>query len=256
MWSGRRISAVALSSLSVIAVGSSYVLRPTVQVSPRQAIEQAVATSAAATSASTTFSTQVSGMTTLYGTAREQGRESRMATLAMTAVDGAEHFSVTEIVTGPAVYISTPGLAQALGKKWLGIPVPKLTEDPAMAQLYQTNAIPDAGAGLIAVASTVRLAGTETIGGVPVSRYVGTIDPSRARDRLAPRLAQLLAPQLAATTGQIRFTAWVDGQHNFRKIQTISTVGGRVSQTTLIYTSSSLPGRIDVPVSSEVEAFS
>lgn len=254
MWSGRRITSVALSSLAVIAVGAYYVLRPPVLVSPRQAIEQAVATSAAAKSASTTFSTQVSGMTTLYGTAREQGAQARMATLVMTAVDGAEHFSVTEIVSGSNVYISTPGLVQALGKQWLGVPVPMLTADPALAQLYQTNAIPDAAAGLLAVASTIRLAGTATIRGVPVSRYVGTIDPSRARARLAPRLAQLLAPELAATTGVIRFTAWIDGQHNFRKIETTSTVGGRVSMTTLIYLGRSPSARIGVPVDSQVES--
>jgi len=253
MWSARRITLVAITSLAVIAGGGYYVLGPGAPVSPRQAIQDAVAASAAAKSASATFTTQVSGMTVLFGTVRQQGWQSSKATLAMTTVDGAERFSVTEIVLGSTVYISTPGLVEATGKQWLGVPVRALTADPALAQLYQTNAIPAVGAGLLAMASTVRLAGTETISGVPTSRYVGTIDPSRARATLAPRLGQLLAPELAATTGQIRFTAWIDRQHNFRKIQTTSTVGGRLTVTTLVFMARSLPGRIATPVDSQVE---
>jgi hypothetical protein len=254
MWTGRRISVVAIASLAVIAGGGYYVLVPGAPVSPREAIQEAVAASAAAKSASATFTTQVSGMTVLFGTVTQQGWQSSKATLAMTTVDGAERFSVTEIVLGPNVYISTPGLVEATGKHWLDIPVPALTADPAMAQLYQTNAIPAAGAGLLAMASTVRLAGTATIGGVPTSRYVGTIDPSAARAALAPRLSQLLAPELAATTGPIRFTAWIDRQHNFREIETTSTVGGRVSVTTLLFTTRSLPGHIEAPAESQVES--
>jgi hypothetical protein len=253
MWSGWRISLVAITSLAVIAAGGYYVLGPGAPLGARKAIEEAVAASAATRSASATFMTQVSGITVLFGTAREQGSPSRTATLAMTTVDGAERFSVTEIIAGPKVYISTPGLVRATGRQWLSIPVPELTADPALARLFPTNAIPDAGAGLLAVARTVRLAGTATLSGVPTSCYVGTIDPSTARATLAPRLSQLLAPELAATTGQIRFTAWIDRQHNFRKIETASTVGGRLTVTTLYFTPGSEAGPIAVPVASDVE---
>jgi hypothetical protein len=174
----------------------------------------------------------------------------------MTSVDGAERFAVTEVVTRSTVYVSMPSLTAAFGKPWLGVPVAKLGAYPAMAQLYQTAALPTAEAALIGTAETERLAGKATVRGVPVSRYVGRIDPATALTALAPHMRELLAPELGAATGTIGFTAWIDSQHNIRKVQTSATIGGQLTVTTVVITALNRVTHIAVPQSGEVAALS
>jgi hypothetical protein len=253
------VIALAIVALAVIAGGGYRVIRhlyPPVPPSADQAIKDMASTSAAMTSANANFTTQVSGLTVMFGTARERVRPTTMATLSMTSVDGADRFLVTEVVSRSTVYVSMPSLAAAFGKPWIGVPVPKLAADPAMAQLYQTAALPTAEAALIRTATTERMTGTTMVRGIKVSRYIGSIVPATALAELAPAQRQLLAPELAATTGTITFTAWIDAQHNLRKIQTTAIIGGRRTVTTVVVTAINRVLRITVPQSSEVAALS
>jgi hypothetical protein len=255
--SGWRIALLALICLAVIAVGGYRVVRhlyPAIPPSADQVIHDAAATTAAMTSASATFTTRVSGLTVMFGTVRERITPTGLATLSMTSVNGAERFAVTEVVTRSTVYVSMQSLAAAFGKPWLGVPVPELGAYPAMAQLYQTAALPTAEAALIETSSTERLAGTTTMRGVKVSRYVGSIDPAATLSQLAPRQRHLLAPELAATTGTITFTAWIDSQHNLRKVQTSATIGGQLTVTTVVVTAVNRVLHITVPQPSQVVA--
>jgi hypothetical protein len=252
-----RIVLLAVIALAVVAVGGYSVVRhlsKPVPPSADQAIKDMASTTAAMTSASANFSTQVSGLTVMFGTARERVRPQAMATLSMTTVDGADRFAVTEVVSRSTVYVSMASLAAAFGKPWLGVPVPELAADPAMAQLYQTAALPTAEAALISAASTERMTGTTTVRGARVSRYVGSISPATALAELAPAQRQLLAPELAATTGTISFTAWIDAQHNLRKVQTTAVIGGRRTVTTIVVTAMNRVVRIAVPQPSQVAA--
>jgi hypothetical protein len=252
-----RIALLALICLAVIAVGGYRVMRhlyPAIPPSADQVIHDASATTAAMTSANASFTTQVSGLTTMFGTVRERITPTGLATLSMTTVDGADRFAVTEVVTRSTVYVTMPSLATAFGKPWLGVPVPALGAYPAVAQLYQTAALPTAEAALIGCASTERLTGTTTVRGVKVSRYVGSIDPATALSELAPGQRQLLAPELAAATGTISFTAWIDAQHNLRKIQTSATIGGQLTVTTVVVTAVNRVLHIAVPQPSQVAA--
>ena len=249
---------LAVIALAVLVVGCFRVYRhffPVIPPTAAQEVRDATATARAVTSASAHFTTQVSGLTVMFGTVSEQvTRTTRLATLRMTSVDGADRFAVTEVVTPAKVYVSMPSLAAAVGKPWLAVPVPQLGADPAMAQLYQTGALPTVEAALLGTASTARLAGTSTVRGVQVSRYVGTIDPATALAALSPEMHQLLAPELAATTGAIRFTAWIDARHNLREVETSATVGGRLTVTTVVVTAFNRPVRIAVPLASQVAA--
>ena len=206
------------------------------------------------TSASASFTTQVSGITVMFGTVQQRMAPTSLATLRMTSVDGLDRFAVTEVVTRSTVYVRMPSLAAALGKPWIGVPVPELGAYPAMAQLYQTAALPTAEAALIGTANSERMTGTTTMRGVKVSRYVGSIDPSAALSQLAPGMRQLLAPELAATTGTISFTAWIDAQHNLRKVQTSATIGGQLTVTTVVITAVNRVLHISVPQPSQVVA--
>jgi hypothetical protein len=251
-----RVVLLAVIALGVLGFGGYRVLRHLQTPAPPsadQAIRDAASTAADMTSANANFTTQVSGLTVMFGTVRERVMPARLATLSMTAVDGAYRFTVSEVVTGSTVYVSMPSLSATFGKPWVGVPVPELGADPAMAQLYQTAALPAAEAALIGTASTERMTGTTIVRGVPVSRYVGSINPATAQAELAPALRQLLAPELAAT-GTISFTAWIDAQHNLRKIQTSATIGGRLTVTTVVVTAFNRALRISVPQSGQVAA--
>jgi hypothetical protein len=250
-----RLVLLAVVALAILAAGGYSVIRhfyAPIPPSADQAIQDVARTAGAMKSASANFTTQVSGMTVMFGTARERVTPTRLATLSMTSVDGAERFSATEVVTRSTVYVRMPSLAAAIGKPWLGVPVSQLGADPAMAQLYQTAALPSAEAALLGTASTERMTGTTTVRGVKVSRYAGSIDPATARSQLAPDMRQLLAPELAATTGTISFTVWIDSLHNLRKVQTSATIGGQLTVTTVVVTAVNQVLHIAVPVSSQV----
>jgi hypothetical protein len=244
-----------LVALLVLAAGGYYLRahhhRQVPPPNPPQVIRIAAARAAASSSASATFTTQVGGLTVMSGTISERLRPAPMADLTMTTVDGAERFAVEEVVTGSDVYLKIPGLAPGVGKPWVEVPVTQLSANPALDELYQTNAIPTNGAGLIAAATSARRAGTAPVDGVLTTRYVGTIDPATAAATLTSTVRQLLAPELKSVTGAIGFVAWIDGQHNFREIQTSAAVGGRSTLTTIVFTTTRAV-QIAVPVASQV----
>jgi len=248
---------LAVVALGVVGYGGYRVIRhlnTPIPPSADQVIQDAAHSSAAVKSVSANFTTQVSGLTVMFGTVRERVTPARLAALSMTSVDGGVRFAVTEVVTPSTVYVQMPSLTVAYGKPWLGVPVPALGADQAMAPLYQTAALPAAEAALLGAASTERMTGTTTMRGVKVSRYVGSIDPSAALSQLAPGMRQLLAPELAATTGTISFTAWIDAQHNLRKVQTSATIGGQLTVTTVVITAVNRVLHISVPQPSQVVA--
>jgi hypothetical protein len=251
------VALLGFIALAVVAVGGygviSTINRP-IPPSADQVIREVAHAATTMSSDSANFTTQVSGMTVMVGTVHERVTPSRLATVSMTSIDGAERFPVTEVVSRSTVYVRMPSLAAAFGKPWLGVPISELGADPAMAQLYQTAALPTAEAALIGTANTERMTGTATFRGVKVSRYVGSIDPATALAELDPGLGQLLAPELASTTGTIRFTAWIDSQHNLRKIETTATIGGQLTVTTVVVTAVNGAIHIAVPEPSQVAA--
>lgn len=251
------VALLAFIALAVLAVGGygaiSNINRP-IPPSADQVIRDVAHAATAMTSDSANFTTQVSGLTVMSGTVREQVTPTRLAMVAMTSVDGAERFAVTEVVSRSTVYVRMPSLTAAFGKPWIGVPIPELGASPALAQLYQTAALPTAEAALIGTANTERMMGTTTLRGVKVSRYVGSIAPASALAALDTGLGQLLAPELVSTTGTIGFTVWIDSQHNLRKVQTTAIIGGRLTVTTVVVTAVNEAIHIALPESSQVAA--
>jgi hypothetical protein len=252
---GWRFAIIIVVALTVLAADGWWLLRskePAKQT-PVTVLADAVSHAAALTSAQANFSTQVAGITTVFGQVSEQLKPSRV-TLTMTTVDGADRFSVAEVVTGSAVYLRAPGLASGVGKPWVSMPLTALSADPAMVGLYQTEAIPSADAALLGTAAGVQPVGTGIIDGDRTTRYVGTIDPATALRRLSPTLRKLLAPELMTVTGDIRFVAWIDGRHILRKVQTTATMAGLSTVTTVVVKALNPAVHITVPDSSLVSA--
>lgn len=254
--SGWQPGLVATLTVVGLAVAGGYYLRVHRPAPPpptaRQVWRQAAARFAALKSVSATFTTQVGGLTVLYGSVQEQVQPAQLASLTMTTVDGADRFPVSEVVSNAEAYLGIPAIVQATGKPWIGVPVAQLTADPALAQLSATSAIPTSQVALLALAGKVRLAGAGTVGRVPASRYVGTVDPA-ALTGLSPTLRRLLAPELKSGTGLVSFVAWIDGEHNFRKIQTTTaTIGGLRTVTTIVCTAINKTVQIAVPLAGQV----
>ncbi len=242
-------------ALTVLAADGWWLLRTRepARQTPPAVLAEAVSQAAAMTSVKATFTTQVAGLTTVFGRISEQLKPDR-ATLTMTTVDGADRFSVAEVVTDSVVYLRAASLANAVGKPWISVPITGLSADPALVGLYQTEAIPTADAALIGTAAVVRSAGTGTVDGVRTTRYVGTIDPAATLRRLSPAIRQLLAPELGAATGTVRFVAWIDGQHNLREVQMSATVGGLSTATSVVLHALNATVHITVPAPSQVSA--
>jgi hypothetical protein len=253
---GWRFGAIIVVALAVLAVDGWWLLH-TRELARQQTtpvvIADAVSHADALTSATANFSTQVSGLTTVIGQVSEERRPHRV-TLAMTTIDGADRFSVAEVVTASAVYLQAPGLAPSVGKPWISVPLAGLSADPAMVGLYQTEAVPTAEAALLDTATGLRKAGAGTIDGDRTTRYVGTIEPSVALGRLSPAARQLLAPELTTVTGDMRIVVWIDRQHNLCKVQTSATVAGLVTVTTVVIKALNPTVHIAVPAASLVSA--
>ncbi len=220
---------------------------------PRAETAQAVSRARTLTSASATFTTKVSGLTTVFGRVSEQVRPQR-ATLTMTTVDGFERFGVTEVVTDSAVFLRAPGLASAVGRPWISVPVAGLTADPTLIGLYQTGAIPTLDDAMIGTAIGVRSTGPRKVDGVRTTRYVGTVDPALTLKRLSPAERQLLAPELTAVSGDLSFVAWIDAHHNLVKLQTSATIDGLSTVTTVSVTAFNQRMHLTVPALSQVSA--
>jgi hypothetical protein len=257
--SGRRVLVLTVVALAVVGVGGYSLYRHWFSAAPQtagQAIEEASSAAAAMTSATATFTTQVNGLTAMFGTVRERVTPTSLATVRMTSIDGADRFAVTEVVTPSHIYVNMPSMTTNVGKPWLSVPVGDLGADAAMLPLYQTGALPTAAAALVSTANTVRKAGTSTVGGVKVTRYVGGINPATALAGLDTQLYQLLSPELTATKGTIGFTAWIDSHQDIRKVQTSASIGGQRTVTTIVITGVNLKVTITVPKTSQVAALS
>lgn len=242
-------------ALTVLAADGWWLLhnREQAKQTPHTVLAEAVSQAAALSSVRANFTTQLAGLTSVFGQVNEQRRPDR-ATLTMTTVDGADRFGVSEVVTESVVYVRAPGLANAVGKPWISVPMTGLTADPAMEGLYQTEAIPSADAALLGTAATVRSAGTATIDGARTTRYVGSIDPATALRRLPQAEGQLLTPELKSVTGELHFVAWIDGQHNLRQVQTSGTIGGVSTVITVVIKAFDPAVHVIVPDQSLVSA--
>jgi hypothetical protein len=251
---GWRFAVVIVVAVGVLAADGWWLLRTreqTRQAPPTLLLADAVSQAAGLTSDTANFSTQVAGITTIFGQISEQRRPDRV-TLTMTTIDGADRFNVAEVVTDSVVYLQAPGLAPGVGKPWISVPLTGLSADPALAGIYQTDAIPSVDAALVGTAATVRAAGTRKINGDRTTRYVGTIDPATALRRLSVTMRQLLAPELKTVTGDIQFVAWIDAQHYLREMQTTATVAGLTTVTTVVVKALNPAVHITVPASSQV----
>ena len=227
-----------------------------------QAISMAARTSQQISSASTSIAIKVTGPATetTSGHLQLQLKPSLAMTATLSVTANGKTLPVKEVLANKAVYVNVPGVSQLTGKPWLEISFAQLSGKLGadFEQLLESmqNGDPLNQTQLFAASKNVRATGTQTINGVPTTRYSGSYSASSARAALSPGLRKLMSPGLNAVTGEVQFTVWIDGQHHVRRMVEVEHVNGATVSSTMDITAINQPVRITTPPASQVAPLS
>jgi hypothetical protein len=259
----RRLAAVTLSAgaFALLAgctaspTGTSGAAKPQ---NARQAITLASDDTQRANSMAGTFSMRLGSGTaeSTTGTIQMQRVPSLLFGENLSISADGHTLPVTEIVSANAIYLKEATLSREMGKPWLEIPFSGLEGGlgSTLARLFQSaqNGNPLEQAQMLAASKNVRAVGMQVVDGVRTTHYTGSFTPSAAISALSPSLRTAVRPILSAITGDIRFNAWIDAQHQVRKVTEAETVGGQPVTVTTNVTSIDQPVHIAVPAASQV----
>lgn len=238
--------------------GASGPLSPTQEVA--LAASQARQVSSFAAGLSVTMSGAVSE--TIAGTMQIRSQPSLLAAgdfgtvdLAGQAVPG----GLQEILTNQTVYLRMKVLSQQLHKPWAeiqfsalqqgtGVSLGQLTQQvQASSPLVQTQ--------MLAAAKNVRVVGRQVIGGVRTTQYAGSYTAAAGVAALPPSLRAAEAAGMQALGIQaVSFSAWIDAQHQTRKIVVSENGSTEQVQVRLQVTSINRAVSISPPPAGQVAA--
>jgi hypothetical protein len=224
----------------------------------RQAIVVASDDTQRANSMSGTFSMRLGRDTaeTTTGTIQMQRVPSLLFGENLSISADGQMLPVTEIVSANAIYLKEATLSRETGKPWLEVPFSDLKGNlgSTLARLFQSaqNSNPLEQTQMLAASKNVRAVGTQVIDGVRTTHYTGSFTPSSAVSALSPSLRSAVRPMLSVLTGDIRFNAWIDAQHQVRRVAEAETVDGQPVTVTMNVTAINQPVHIAVPTASQV----
>ena len=176
------------------------------------------------------FSSQVSGKAAedFAGTMRAQLKPTLVAEATANIDESGQSLSLTEILTGKALYLKMAELSKETGKPWIKIPFSHLggREGALFSQLVQgvQNDNPAQQITMASVSKNVRVAGTQMIDGVHTTEYAGSYTAAAALAKLSASERKTLQADLKGLSGQVHFTEWIDAQHQVRKAVITETV--------------------------------
>ena len=190
---------------------------------------------------------------TQSGTLQYQRKPSVLMSENMHIVAQGGTTDIKMILTGTDVYFSEPGLSAKWTKlKRSSLSGPAAASFGKLIQTMQSNDFANQQQ-MLAAATDVRQAGTQTIDGTPTTEYDGSIRASDAIKALSPSVRDILGPQLQSMGDSvISFREWIDGQHHVRRVIENETVKGNNLTTTMDITGINQPVQITVPPSSQV----
>lgn len=259
----RRLAAVTLcagafallAGCTASTTGTSGSAKPQ---SARQAISLASDDTQRANSMAGTFSMRLGSGTgeTTTGTIQVQRVPSLVFDENLSISADGHTLPVTEIMSANAIYLKEAALSRETGKPWLEVPFSGLDGNlgSALARMFQSaqNGNPLEQAQMLAASKNVRAVGTQVIDGVQTTRYTGSFTPSAAVSALPPSVRQTVRPMLSVLSGDIRFNAWIDAQHQVRRVVETETVSGEPVYVTINVTAINQPVHIAVPPASQV----
>jgi hypothetical protein len=147
---------------------------------------------------------------------------------ATTALGGSS-FHVEELFKGTTIYVGSPLLASHLpgGARWMKVDAAKLGGLVGIDAQNLTSGASNPAQFLEylrAHGGNATVVGSETLGGVPTTRYRGSIDLRQIAQSLpqseratAQKALELLSSQVGLSS--IPFEVWIDKQHRVRRME-------------------------------------
>jgi hypothetical protein len=250
-----------------LAAGGSHRRAPAEAQAPlpgAQALR--LATEQHVTSFTGTFTVRLSGTraATITGAMRARLEPEPAAYMAATlSRPGHASRTMREIITPHALYLGGGQMfIQRFGKPWVKAPAGSLRQPPRLSigpvswyapRLDQPGSDPLGVAPVFRAAKDVHVTGTAMVDGVQTTRYSGIYQiPLRQAGihGLKQRLERRLMRDLG--WGRMRFSAWIDGRHQLRKLSFRGTLGPERMTVTMNFTSLNGPVAIPLPPPGQV----
>jgi hypothetical protein len=259
----RRLAAVSLcagafallAGCTASTTGTSGSAKPQ---NARQAITLASDDAQRANSMAGTFSMRLGSGTgeATTGTIQMQRAPSLLFDENLSISANGQTLPVTEIVSANAIYLKEAMLSRETGKPWLEVPFSDLKGNlgSTLARLFQSaqNGNPMEQTQMLAASKNVHAVGTQVVDGVQTTHYAGSFTPSAAVSALSPSVRNAVRPMLSVLSGDIRFNAWIDAQHQVRRVIEAETVAGQPVTVTMNVTAINQPVHIAMPAASQV----
>ncbi len=253
---------VAVILLAAGCGGHSTTHTGTGALSPIQAITLAAHQAEAINSAAFTLDVQTTGATSenVAGTIQARFRPSVLAnedfstlTVNGRSIPGGIH----EILNSQTAYMKMAILQQELGKPWVRLSYAELRQATGLnlGQLVQQvqDYNPMVQTQMLAGAKDVKTVGTQTIDGVKTTEYTGTYTISAALAKIPSGLRGFVQKQAQSMKlGAVQFKAWIDAQHQIRKIITVEHGTSTQITVTVQVTAINQPVSVTYPPASEV----
>jgi hypothetical protein len=259
------ITAVAAAVLLAAGCGTSS--SPTSHsssggLSPMQAITLAANQARQVTSFSSTLDMKLSGTRagTIAGTFEERTQPSQLVSLDMNTLNVSGRNlpgGMQEVMTGSDIYMKMSLLSQEFGKPWVLVPYSALQKGTGInfgriVQQAESND-PLVQTQMFTSAKDAHVVGTQTVDGVATTHYAGTYPVAAGIAKLPASLRTMVTNQVRTLgIAQVSFNAWIDAQHQIRKIQVAEPGRAESVAVTMQVTGIGQQVNIALPAKSEV----
>jgi hypothetical protein len=212
-----------------------------------------------------TFTMRLSGVrdVTVTGAIRARLKPETAAYVAATfARPGHASHTAREVVTRHALYLNAGQVfTQRFGKPWVKVPAGSAHQPLRLDFGPVSWSARELGQGtgafgedaILRGAKDVHVAGTAMAGGVQTTRYSGIYQLPLGKagiHGLKRRLERRLVRDLGF--GRMRFSAWIDGRHQLRRLSVSGNLGPEHLAVTVIYTGLNEPVTIPSPPPGQV----
>ena len=218
--------------------------------SPRTALVLAAEQTGKLDTMAASYTAQTNGSQTLASTILVQYKPALLIKAVANVEASGQSLHITEIVSSKAMYLKMAELSKEAGKPWVEIPFSELkgSAGAVFSQLLQNvQNNPQQQAKMLTASKNVRSLGTHTIDGVRTTEYTGSYTTASALAMLSPSQRKVLGPELKQLTGPIRFSDWIDAQHQVRRTVITESVSGQQITLTTNTTAINQPVNIKLP---------
>jgi len=261
----RRLAAAAIAGGAVLVLlagcgsGSPKAVGGAQSLTAGKAIDLAASQARHVNSYALTVHTRSTGFaaTSTSGTMQIRLKPSLLGEIRMNLSLAGHAMPVDEILTAHALYLKMSSLGDVTGKPWIKMSDSGLKHGPgaAIGQLLQgiQNADPLTQTSMLTASKDLRKVGTQVINGVPTTHYAGSYAIADALAKVPASMRALTGPVLKSMgITRVHFNAWIDAQHQVRKMVTTEAGSGSRITTTVVITAINQPVSISLQKASQV----